>query len=1608
MYLLFLILMATPIQEPAQGAKFKVTSVSSSTSGQPNAEFDRIEELPPSQIIVRFEVISSSSKASLAPKELFKTLAEVRNRPAGLGELKPLHPRLLGTELRAGKRGSRLDQARSEQLSRLLATALVSVDGDSEHMAGMLMKDQPFLEQGIKITAAFPNRIYKTSQLPDDPLFSEQWYLQNTGQYQGQAGVDVGALDAWTTNKGEGAIIAIIDSGVDWQHEDLRDNIWINPGEIADNGIDDDGNGFIDDIRGWDFVDLGGTYCFENEDCFDEDNDPMDVNGHGTHCAGIAAAAQNQLGISGIAPQARIMPVRAGFHTPLGGALHTSFIIQALTYATLNGADIISMSFGNTWSNDLQPELEFAVSMGAIPIAASGNFGSTLPSYPAASPSVISVGAIDYNNERAFFSNYGTLVDIMAPGLSIMSTWPGNNYQTASGTSMACPLVAGMVALTRKDNPNWTVGDVRAVLQNNSVDMGRPDWDEQTTFGRAYAPSLIQGQAPSPGTANILPFFEEVGGLKDIMGTASSQQLSRYALSYRPQAESSWTELCDNGTEVIDGVLCSIDLSNLPQGINFMRLDVYDTNNRKITAVTKLDTENIKMDFPLNQDQYDASIPLVFPVQVLFEYDEVEVFTKPSGRLDWTEDHISYVEIPGGIQVTWQPVFEGRQGRFDLELRFKKGETTIARQAQEVLFNHHYKQGWPKRMPCYRVPEDNVIYSLGDLTPNFYDLDRDGNKEMLIMKNTKQPAMDVYNMDGSLRWSVNMGELNGGGQARNTPVVFDANGKGDISILTFNMFSPNGHLKTQIILLDADGNPKEGFPMDIDRALSPEFCVADLDGDGVKEIIILRENTNTPGVTVLNYRGEILSEWNLGQSTTTLSSYSSPSVGQFDDDPELEIVFNHLESLEGDTYLYVVDMDGTPLPGWPIALPGLSFNHMIVADIDADGREDVVVNLEKSSSNQGGGLYVFDRNGSPLPGWPIMQGNHISYTPALGDINGDGFLDLAFFASGSLFVADHRGNIHPGFPASAALSSKILMADVTADGFPELIAAVKNGDDQLEVGFWDHKGRWLYELTQSTEGIRVGFPSIPAIVDLDEDGILELVYTTNFDHDTIHEEPKCTATVHVWELPGSKGSNELPWPTLWRDPARTCRFEQPNPIDLQNHIQIPHAPSNAIWNTELAIANCGPMALPVLAKGKGEDGSITVKRQLDLLPQQMVQDSVAQILDPRLDHELSRFTLDSPSQSRDLLTWQRVHTLGNSLSSGFALSGDNLLEVANLDHIPREPWWLGLAMANGSKTAIDLYFSWDGGIIRLDETYTPRQPGDKVAFLFKDIWLEGERPLYGRLLAYEEGSFLDESGFIIGTPTAALLNPYVLFGPWGATGFSEGFYLNDSPGYAQLWMPLGTSLRSGATSGLNRNDWDGLSLINTWIDSIEVTATVVAADGSPQFSHTKEMVVGEKWTFTPEQFGLVRSPGSYLNITADQEALRGLFLAGDEEGPRALLAGAAMVGQPRSTLFAPVRNGAEEGSFLNLINTSNEAVIVSFEVTDQNGELADSWDEAVDPRGMLELQADRWGPDFKGLIKASSSQGMVGYLTRYGKTDQADEAWITTQPMQGTVEEDLH
>jgi len=347
--------------------------------------------------------------------------------------------------------------------------------------------------------------------VPNDPRYTLQW-----------APKVIGLEKAWDITQGSSdVVIAIVDGGVFMNHEDLQANIWTNPKEIPDNGIDDDGNGFIDDVHGWDFV---GNYT---GGAFYPDNDPQPTSTaiqHGTHVAGCAAAVGNNgIGIAGSAWNCKILPVKVGSDNPNMSGIYNGY--QGIQYAAEMGADIINCSWGGPGYSQAEQDIinHVTTELGSIVIVAAGNDGHNMAyygQYPAQLDNIISIGSSDQSDGVSSFSNFGAANCVYAPGSGIQSTIPGNSYTNMDGTSMASPVLAGVAALVKSLHPTWKFKEMYHQLRSTSDDIfsGGNENKRLLYYGRVNAFKAVSYN--SPNSTNTIPGISlkdyTIGNNKDI------------------------------------------------------------------------------------------------------------------------------------------------------------------------------------------------------------------------------------------------------------------------------------------------------------------------------------------------------------------------------------------------------------------------------------------------------------------------------------------------------------------------------------------------------------------------------------------------------------------------------------------------------------------------------------------------------------------------------------------------------------------------------------------------------------------------------------------------------------------------------------------------------------------------------------------------------------------------------------------------------------------------------------------------------------------------------------------------------------------------------------
>lgn len=1023
------------------------------------------------------------------------------------------------------------------------------------------------LRQHPALAYAEPNTILilfddpHPARYPNDFHFGELWNLHNPDAAAGRPVGDIRATFAWALTTGDAAIrVAVIDTGIDFYHPDLEANVWTNPGEIPGNGLDDDGNGYVDDVHGYDFV--------------SDDSDPMDDQIHGTHVAGtIGAVGNNEIGVTGVCWQTSLMAIKA-FNASGEGSLFD--VIAGIRYAVVNGARILNASWGQFEnSKALAEAIAQARAQGMVIVAAAGNTRSDALSYPAAYPEVLTVAALDSRDERSIFSSYGPHVDLSAPGQNILSTVPDNRFEVASGTSMAAPHVAGVAALVLSRHPEFTPVQVEDILRN-AVDP------IQTAVycgaGRLNAWRAVRVDVPLPTARLELP--PVISGRIDLEGTASSPRFRGYALDYGQGVyPTNWTRLHAAELPVDRGaLLADWSTDSLPEGSYVLRLTVWDTLDQQAVDRAMVTIRNVHLASPLHTDVVRAGsiLPLTGTV-----YGTGRTYTIAHGigrdPSAWSTDGIvlangGQAPVIGNLLGTWDTGAVAPNTFYSLKLTaWAGGETIGSWTATLVHLDGQLRPGWPQHLI---VPSG---YSTNDWRQIVVaDLDQDGAQEILTVEpgnlEGKMARLLVYRPDGALGWSR---ALAAGFPTTDLPTVGDIDGDGMSEV--FVDVGDSG----RIWAFRHDGRPLDGDWPALAGGGNFGKVLADLDGDGTGELVVYGTSsaahpTGQRMLAVLDRWGRIRQQWFMADAALPLEvPRQFPAVADLDDDPDLEIV-----AIAGEGGVAMFDLRQPEGPVWQAQTGGFLYGSPVVGDIDGDHRAEVIVASHNASARgktgTRGGVFVYDREGQIRPGWPVLIHESFTATPALGDLDHDGALDIVAvnWEEKLIHLLRYDGFDHPGwpvgpilandaslFPMLGSVKSMPVVGDVNGDGWPDVVVitpgypnqAAATGDISYFGGVkaWSRAGKPIdlhphphvtALVTETGAGNRFK-AGPPVLTDLDGNGRLDIVASTIEDYGyggrAAANVAKGRYSIYAWELDAPHVPDDLPWPMFQRDPAHT-------------------------------------------------------------------------------------------------------------------------------------------------------------------------------------------------------------------------------------------------------------------------------------------------------------------------------------------------------------------------------------------------------------------------------------------------------------------------------------
>jgi subtilisin family serine protease len=801
---------------------------------------------------------------------------------------------------------------------------LVAIRGDRDVLDVLdEVRSHPDVEQ------AQLNYIYTPDLVPTDPQYPAQYAHTLTDAELG-----------WDIETGDPSVaLAIVGTGVELLHPDLAANIWENAGEVAGNSIDDDLNGYVDDLNGWNFA--------------ADDNDPTPVSStHETEVAGVAGAvANNGEGIAGVAWDCRIMPLLVNYTTV--------DVANAIDYAADNGAAVINMSFGNYDPGKYGPDtlVEDAVTDafagGVVLVATAGNNSIDDMRYPAALDDVIAVAATTSADERAGFSNYGSWVTVAAPGAAILSTSGPAGYSAVNGTSFAAPYVAGIAALLISADGSLSPTSVRLRIEY-SVDEIDPDRFIGT--GRVnVANALSLTSDPDHFAVIKSPLHNSaVIGLTSIIGTALGDS---YVLEYRAADDPAWTLLA-SGSEIIDGELGVLDESSLDSGLSELRLKV------SLGAATEEDqigvfVRGVKAGWP---QSLGSAIVSAASYSDIDGDGDLEVFVSANGGKigGWYSDGTS---IPGWpVSIGAYPFGSPAIGDVDGD-----GELDILESSYTTGFVYAFDRfgsalpGWP------RAVNQKVRGAVA-----LADLDGDEVLDVIAAGSESCSGSPACETAGKVAAFDGNGTALAGWPAdvesnvQTTPAVGNIDGDTDLEVVV--------HGWTMLYAFHHDGSPVAGWPISYPAGHTSPLLV-DHDGDGADEVLAFAVTS----ARLLNGDGTLVRSFSFSGDV----KYSYAAIGDIDGVGAPEFCVG-----ADDGTVHLMKLDGGTFSGWPVsasqAVRGCAF-----ADVDGDGDQEVVAASEDSL------IYAWELDGSQLASsWPLPVGSPAYSVPVVGDLEGDNSADL--------------------------------------------------------------------------------------------------------------------------------------------------------------------------------------------------------------------------------------------------------------------------------------------------------------------------------------------------------------------------------------------------------------------------------------------------------------------------------------------------------------------------------------------------------------------------------------------------------------------------------------
>lgn len=961
------------------------------------------------------------------------------------------------------KRMNSTDQLNSFKVD-LLFNSYGSLNSDLDRIVKYEFKNLEDFENFKADLFANPNieyyqeiKSYQIDNIPSDSLYPQQWGLKS-----------INAPTAWDLipPDQEDIILAVIDTGIDYLHPDLDDIIFKNDGEIgidfngndkSSNNIDDDQNGFIDDYYGWDFVDKQDIFPAEIENDFTVwDNNPMDEHGHGTNISGIIAAEHNNIGIAGANPNVKILNLRA---FDKNGTGEEDDAASAIIYAVKMGAKIINMSWGDSqYSNLLKDVIQYAYENGVVLVASSGNNSTDTPHYPSGFSNVISVGSIQENGARSSFSNYGSSLDLVAPGSQIITTRLNGSYQFVSGTSASAPFVSAAAALLKTSN-EFGIEEIKQILKSTSTDLGENGWDEFFGAGNLNMEKALQILSPSTIKFNspTQDYFTQSDSLI-INITCLSPYFKNYELFYGTGVSPNSWQSIKTGKESFQlyneqvSVLNTSNFSDTSYTLRLLvnRIDGKTDEERVIFGVDRTPPKIIGYNLTpviLNDiETAQASILTDDLTTAQLYYRRINSTQEfNSIFLDGFNTEIKNVSDNHFGLLPTKEVLGGLDHEFYISVTNQSGLTTLLKDQSDYFtisssINNNIISSYLKE---YSLPGGRIFKS---------PIKFPQNDENFILLNTNENSTDIS------IYGLNANDFSKVGELKNKiPIdAGDYNSDGKIEIL--NLFVKNGYIDTQSEL---GAFSFENKFTDTTQTFWPAYA-DDLDGDEKIEIITFSSDTSITIWEVnanLDLRFEkklsINSNFRIGKSTFRNNQVL---VDNFDDDAQIEIV-----CLDNYGRLHMFEISGTDNYSFEKTVeyfePTELKSTISKGDYNGDGKIDIglvlnfeenvfltpltycaVINLSAPEIN-----FLFENMFLSTESNFIGSFEKQYYSIDFSDVNNNGSQDLILFTFPNSYIFEYSDNsANQLFYQTNVNSQSIFIGDIDNNGIDEI--GIPNGD----------------------------------------------------------------------------------------------------------------------------------------------------------------------------------------------------------------------------------------------------------------------------------------------------------------------------------------------------------------------------------------------------------------------------------------------------------------------------------------------------------------------------------------------------------------------------------